>query len=275
MTITHPRILIFSTLVTLLSLAACSESSQPDQEDSGGGGGVAGMPKPTGGMGGKEMGEGGTLSSEGGAAGAAGFAGEGLEAGPGGDGGEGGVAGEAGATGAGGWPDDPDDCELPTYLQEGHLFEPGTAKPEIKDVIPSSEMGTVPYGTIVRFANKYNVWRCDHQPFCNYTYKVPSLIPIPETEVYWEPVYWQGYPPDGSSGEWVSPCKVEQWKPHGTCGGFYLSGDFVKFKYPDDIYAERVIWECKEGWDTVCDTQQPGTGSAWSNVSQSFQCYGY
>ncbi len=255
----------------VLMLAACTDAAENVQVSDGGGGkggsgGVLGWPIHLAGEGGMSGEEAAGAAGEGpaGAAGAAGSS-------------EGGAAGDTGEAGAGGEVAivEPDDCELPTYLQAAHLMESGLGKPDVLDIIPSTNIGTVPFGTIVRYGNKYNDWRCDHHPFCNYAVLTPSLVLLPRTERYWTPVFWQGNPPNGAVGEWVSPCEFEPWEQHNTCGGFYLDGDLTVYKDPSDLYAERFVWSCRDGWSEVCDTQAPGTGNAWANISTAFQCYGF
>lgn len=181
---------------------------------------------------------------------------------------------EGGASGAGGAPPEPDDCELPDYLISRHLMVTGTGRPYVADQVPTKPLGTVPYNTLVIFA-KVDYWRCLHKPFCDYAVQFPSTDAKPFTELYWEPTYWQGIPPDGKIGEWIGMCSLGQWKAHPTCGGFYLEGDYVNYKDPTDTYAERYVWECRAGWAEGCDTQAPGTGMAWINISDTYHCYGF
>jgi|SRR6478736_5161743 len=205
-----------------------------------------------------------------------------LEAGQAGEGGsaDGGQAGQAGSheggsagvelAGAGGLSEE--DCQLPEYLEQAHQLEIGLGRPAVEDTV--STTGSVPYGTIVKFS-KYNNWRCDHQPFCDYAVQAPTDEGFPETRRYWEPVRWQGLPPDGKIGQWLGLCTLPQWTSHGTCGGFYRDGDYVDYRDSNDPYAERFVWQCRVGWSSACDVQPPGTGSAWVNVSDTIHCYGY
>jgi hypothetical protein len=250
------------SLTTLFLGIACSGSGPQESvhQTSGGSGGKPPYTWPTI-----------KLPGEAGMAGEAGATSEGGAAGEAGAYSEGGAAGE-GEGGSGGDFVEPDDCELPIYLQQAHIIAPGTGRPVIENVVSTS--GTVPYGAIVRYS-KFDSWRCDHKPFCDYAVHAPSDDGFPETERYWEPVRWQGLPPDGTVGEWIGLCTLPQWEPHGTCGGFYLEGDYTNYRDPTDLYAERFVWQCRPGWSSACDVQAPGTGNAWINASTTLHCYGY